>query len=156
MDSEEFEVEGALFRLKPLSVFEAEALAVCLTDAFTPAIGVVLSAKANSDLSNGMKNLARSVEQAPRFRAAFAKNCEYYRDGAGGWVPLSSKSFFEEAFQRKHLRYYSWLAKCIQLEFGDFLAEIGKSIQTAMKTASRLTSLDGSGGESGESPPTNE
>ena len=155
---DEFEIEGVGFRLKPLSVVVAEALAPALTALVTPALAAMFAGQKDAaELGKALSGLAHSVGQAPKFREAFAAQCSVTLGKAEDqviWSELKGK-VLEDTFRRRHLLYYKWLARCIEAEFGAFLAELGQSLEEAM-TASPLSSLLGSLGESGDSPPTSE
>lgn len=155
---DEFEVDGVGFRLKPLSPLVAERLAPAVSALLTPAVAAFLAdQKSVAELSLALRGLEGSLDQLPKFREAFAARCSVVIGQAERevvWSELKG-NVFEDTFRRKHKRYFEWLARCISIEYGDFLAEIGQELASAVK-ANPLSSLIGSLGGSGGSPPTPE
>jgi hypothetical protein len=155
---DEFEIDGVGFRLKPLPVLVAEKLAPALSELVTPALaGIFANQKSITDLAQSLRGLAGVAEQLPKFREAFAAQCQVTIGEVGGqrvWSELKGNAF-EDTFRRKHRLYFEWLARCLGYEFGDFLAEIGRKLAAALKE-SLSTFQPGSPGESGDSPPTPE
>lgn len=155
---DEFEIDGIGFRLKPLSAIVAERLAPAVSALLTPAVAAFLAdQKSVAELSAALRGLEGSLEQLPKFREAFAARCSVVIGKAEKqdvWTELKGNAF-EEIFVRQHRRYFEWLSRCVAIEYGDFLAEIGQRLGEAVK-ANRLSSLIGSLGGSGGSPPTDE
>lgn len=155
---DEFEVDGIGFRLKPLPSLVAEKLAPAVSALLTPAVAAFLAdQKSVAELSAALRGLEGSLEQLPKFREAFAARCSVVIGQAGKepvWTELKGNAF-EEIFQRNHRRYFEWLARCVAIEYGDFLAEIGQRLGEVVK-ASPWSSLIGSLGGSGDSQPTPE
>lgn len=151
---QEFEVGGHKFRLKPLSVYDAEDLAQPLVELVAPmAAALIAEGKSFHDVSQAIFGIGRAVKQEKVFREKFAKACEWLDPNEGNtprWVPLVDR--FDEVFQRNHLNRYAWLRECITQEFGDFLAAIGQSAMTKLE-AKLSTFLSGFAGESTESQP---
>jgi hypothetical protein len=156
--SDEFEIDGIGFRLWPLPALVAEKLAPSLAGLITPAIAAFFADQRNvGQIAEALKGLTGSVEQLPKFREAFAAKCSVVVGEAGGepiWSELKG-NVFNDTFQRKHSRYFEWLARCLAAEYGDFLAETGQHLAAAVK-ANPLSSLLGSLGGSGGSPATPE
>jgi len=156
---DEFEADGVRFRLKPLPVLVAERLAPALTALLTPAAATMFAAQTDAtELGKALSGLQGAAEQLPKFREAFAAQClvtlEEKAEGQVIWSELKG-NVLEATFSRRHRRYYEWLARCINAEYGAFLAEIGQKLEGALK-GSRWSSLIGSLGGSGDSPPTPE
>lgn len=155
---DEFEVDGIGFRLKPLPPLVAERLAPAVTGLLTPALAAMFAGQKDvRELGQALNGLAGSAEQLPKFREAFAAQCSVTIGEAGGepvWSELKG-TVFDDTFRRKHRRYYEWLGRCLSFEYGDFLQELGQGLAKAMKE-SPWSSLTGSPGESGDSPPTPE
>lgn len=161
---DEFEIDGVGFRLKPLPVLVAERLAPAVVELITPALaGLFADQKNVAQLGQALRGLSGAAAQLPLLREAFAAQCSVTIGEAPGvgnigpeivWSELKGK-VFESTFSRKHKLYYEWLGRCLGLEYGDFLAEIGQRLIAALK-GSPLSSLVGSPGGSGESPPTPE
>jgi hypothetical protein len=155
---DEFEIDGIGFRLKPLPVLVAEKLAPSVLALMTPALAAFIAdPKDVGQLGQALRNLEGSVQQLPLFREAFAAQSQVVIGEAQGqkvWSELKGK-VLDDTFRRQHKRYFEWLARCIACEYGDFLAETGQRLAEAMK-ASPLSSLIGSLGGSGDSPPTPE
>lgn len=153
---DEFEIDGIGFRLKPLPALVAEKLAPAVLALVTPTLAAfIANTKDVAALGQALRNLEGSVEQLPKFREAFAAQCSVIIGKAGDrdvWTELTGNAF-EDTFRRKHSRYFEWLARCIVIEYGDFLAEIGRRLVEVMR-ANPLSSLTGSPGGSGDSPPT--
>jgi hypothetical protein len=155
---DEFEVDGISFRLKPLPVLVAEVLAPPLTEMVTPAVAAFIAGDRNIEqLNQALRGLASAVAQVPKFREAFCGQCQVTIGKAEGqvvWTELRGQ-VFEDTFRRKHHRYYEWIANCIRLEFGAFLAEIGRDLVAALK-GSPSNFLSGFPGAFGGSPQTPE
>jgi hypothetical protein len=155
---DEFEIDGVGFRLKPLPVLVAEKLAPAVTSLVTPALAAMFAGPTNvSELGKALQLLSGSAEQLPKFREALAAQCSVTFGEVEGqviWAELKGK-VLDETFRRKHLLYFKWLAHCLEKEYGDFLGEIGQRLTSALK-ASPWSSLLGSLGGSGDSPPTPE
>lgn len=156
---DEFEIDGVGFRLKPLPALVAEKLAPAVAALVTPALaGIIANQSDVTELAKALRTLEGALEQLPKFREAFAAQCQVtLPERAGGelvWTELKGK-VFDETFRRRHRLYYEWLARCLATEYADFLAEIGRALAEAL-TASPLSSLLGSLGASGDSPPTPE
>jgi len=155
---DEFEVDGIGFRLTPLPALVAERLAPAVMALVTPALSAFFAdQKSIAQLADALKGLAGSADQLPKFREAFAAQCSVIIGEVEGkpiWSELKGK-VFEDTFRRKHSRYFQWLGQCLALEYGDFLAEIGQRLAEAVK-ANLSSSLPGSLGGSGDSPPTPE
>ncbi len=153
---EEFEAGGIRFRIKPLSVIDAEDLAAPLMELITPvAASLIAEGKSFQEVSQALLGISRALKQEKIFREKFVNVCQYLKTDleTPGWVDL--KPMFEDVFTRQHLARYAWLQACIRIEFGDFLAAIGRP---AMKKLEErlLTFLGGFVGASGESQPTPE
>lgn len=155
---DEFEIDGVGFRLKPLPALVAEKLAPAVTALVTPALAAMFSGQTSvTELGQALAGLSGSAEQLPKFREAFAAQCSVTYGEVEGqviWAELKGK-VFDDTFRRKHLLYFKWIALCLEKEYGDFLGAIGQGLAAALK-ASPWSSLIGSLGGSGGSPPTPE
>jgi hypothetical protein len=153
---DEFEIDGIGFRLKSLPVLVAEKLAPSLTELLTPALAAFFADQKDiAQLGQALRGLSGAAEQLPKFREAFAAQCQVTIgevDGKPVWTELKGK-VLDDIFRRKHRLYFEWLGKCLGLEYGDFLAEIGQRLAAAVKE-SPWSSLIGSPGGSGDSQPT--
>jgi len=155
---DEFEIDGIGFRLGPLPVLVAEKLAPALTTMLTPAVAAMFAGQTNlGELGAALSGLAGCAELLPKFREAFAAQCQVtigVIEGKPIWTELKGQ-VFEDTFRRQHRRYLEWVSQCLAFEYGAFLAEIGQLLAVALQ-ASPSSSLNGSPGESGDSPPTPE
>ena len=156
-DPDEFEVRGIRFRLKPLRVDVADKLYSQLGAMVAPLAGAALK---DLDLTNIGQNVADSIDRLQPFRDVFEKVCEVnYTEGTHSkerWMPVGKVR--DEVFSRNHMLRLEWLRACFEIEFGDFLDEIGQHLRrlfTAM-TQSHSDSQSGSPGESGDLPQTDE
>lgn len=150
-EPDEFTIDGIEFRLQPLGVETAMQLGDELAMVFTPALSATFAAGAGFDaLARNIPAIAGSVKGLEPFHEVFLKACKVNYNGK--WQPLST--FQNEIFRRKHMRRYEWLAKCLELEFGDFLEAIGQRLGKVL--AQLFGFPQESTGESGDAPSTDD
>lgn len=144
---DDFEVSGVNFQLSPLKLKQALKGQHILLESILPAIAGAANAKeVQIDLSSAVQGLARLPELIDVFLGACRVQLPQ------GWVDLYT--FREDVFRRKPTLLLAWLVQCLEIEYGDFLADAGRDRLTSMGT--RFESLISSIGGSGESPPTPE
>jgi hypothetical protein len=85
-----------------------------------------------------LDGVAKAAGYIPQVQDVFVRYCTVRmpsktQDGRDAWVDLAK--FDEQIFRRKHVLALQWLAQCIVLEYGTFLAELGLNLETL--TASR-------------------
>src|SRR5690606_30029335 len=97
---DEFEIDGVGFRLRPLPALVAEKLAPAVAALVTPALaGIIANQSDVTELAKALRTLEGALEQLPKFREAFAAQCQVtLPERAGGelvWTELKGKVFDE-------------------------------------------------------------
>lgn len=145
---DDFQAGGLSFRLTPLTVKDARKLYPHVLRVMQPVVGAIAEyQKAASEpgaegeavalgqdelFAMIVKHLPNVAEASKEFEALakpFEDFCKVQLPDVGDgtkWLPVST--FVDNCFQRKHGRQVEWLARCILIEFGDFLGELGLSL----------------------------
>lgn len=141
---QEFEVDGVQFRRSPLKVTQSLKGLNILMGAVLPAFAAKAGASSEED-KPVIRDVLMGLERIDDLVDLCAKSCEVKWQGEK-WVPLDA--FKDNVFQRKTSLLLAWLTECVFIEYGDFLDEDGQRRLSSL--GSRLTSLIGSTGKSGE------
>lgn len=144
---DEFQAGGVSFRLTPMAVRDARKLYPHVLRVMQPVVAAIAEYQAMAGATGetgeavaigqddlfGMivkhlPNVSEASKEFEQLAKPFEDYCKVQLPEIKGdlWLPLGT--FVDEAFRRKHGRQVEWLARCILIEFGDFLGELGLSL----------------------------
>jgi hypothetical protein len=135
MSTQEFELEGTSFRVERLKVKASLAGLKLVGKVLLPALAEAHSAPPGQ-VGAAVEKAVEGLDCLPELLDLFAPRTKFQKPGVDLWIALPTA--VDDVFEGRPDLTVQYLVKCVQGEYGSFLAGSGPLAQLAAKVAAKV------------------